>query len=62
MQILWDFTIHTDHVVEHTQLDTVVLDKEEKTGQLKDFAVPGDRNIEIKERIQKEKDLVRKLP
>ena len=39
VKILWDFNIHTDHV----------LDKTERKCHLVDVAMPGDKRIELKE-------------
>ena len=41
-KLLWNFTIHTDKVLEHRRPDIVVIDKEEKECILIDLAVPGD--------------------
>lgn len=34
VKILWDFSIQTDHVIEHRRPDLVVLDKEKKHCQI----------------------------
>ena len=60
---MWDFSIHTDHVIETGRPGLVVIDKKERSCKIIDFAVPGDSKIEEKEkdRIGKYQDLGRKL-
>ena len=48
--ILWDFFIQTDHVIEVRRPDLVVVDKKERSCEIIDFAVPGNSRIEEKER------------
>ena len=47
---MWDFNIQTDHVIEARRPDLFVVDKEEKSCKIIDFAVPGDRRVEEKEK------------
>ena len=63
VKILWDFNIHTDHVIEHRRPDVVVLDKHEKMCHLIDKAVPGDSRVASKEneKVQKYHDLAREV-
>ena len=49
-KILWDFSIQTDHVIEARRPDLVVVNKKERSCKIIDFAVPGDRRIEEKEK------------
>ena len=49
-KILWDFSIQTDHVIEARAPDLVVVDKKERSCKIIDFAVPGDRRVEEKEK------------
>ena len=59
VKIIWDFNIHTDHVIEHRRPD-VVLDKHETMCHLIDIAVPGDsREAKENEKVQKYQDLAR---
>ena len=62
-KILWDFSIHTDHVIEARRLDLAVVDKKERSCKIIDFSVPGDSRIEEKEKdkIEKYQDLGREL-
>ena len=41
-KILWDFSIHTDHVIEARRPDLVVVDMKERICKIIDFTVPGD--------------------
>ena len=58
---MWDFSIQTD-VIKARRPDLVVVDKE-RSCKIIDFAVPGDRRIEEKEKdkIGKYQDLGREL-
>ena len=62
-QILWDFSIQNDHVIEAWRPDFVVVDKKERSCKIIDFAVPGDSGIEEREKdkIEKYQDLGREL-
>ena len=51
-KILWDFSIHTDRVVEARRPDLVLVDKKDK---IIDFVVPGDSRIEEREKDEIEK-------
>ena len=51
---MWDFSIQTN-VIEARRPDSVVVDKKERSCKILDFAVPGDRRIEEKEKDKKEK-------
>ena len=54
--ILWDFSVQTDHVIEAWRPDLVVVDQKERSCKMIDFAVPGYSRIEEKEKDRKEKD------
>ena len=41
-KIFWDFSIHTDHIIETRRPDLVVVDKKERICKIIEFAVPGD--------------------
>ena len=58
-EILWDFSIQTDHVIEARRPDLVLVDKKEKICKIIDFEVPGASRIEEKEKdkIEKYQDL-----
>ena len=45
-QILWYFSIQTDHVIEARRPDLVVVDKKKRSCKIINFAVPGDSRIE----------------
>ena len=49
-KIFWNFSIHTDHVIEAQRQDFVVFDKKERSCKIIDFAVPGDSRIGQKEK------------
>ena len=50
IQLLWDFEVQTDHHIEARRPDLIIVDKEKKTCQIVDFAIPGDHRVEMKER------------
>ena len=54
-KILWNFSIQSDHVIEARRLDLDVVDKNERSCKIIDFAVPGDSRIEEKEKDKIEK-------
>ena len=62
-KILWDMNIQTDHIIEESRPDMVVIDKAKNHCQIIDFAVPYDSRVEQKELEKKEKhqDLAREL-
>ena len=51
VKILWDFNIQTDHVIQHRRPNIVIVYKAGKKCQLIDVAVPGDKKVELKEKI-----------
>ena len=55
IEILWDFSIRTDHVIEARRPDLLVVDKKERSCKTTDFAVPGDSRIEEKQKDKTEK-------
>ena len=62
-KLLWDFDIHTDHLISARKLDFIVINKKERTCKIVDFAVPADHRIKLKECKKKDKylDLAREL-
>ena len=62
-KILWDFEVQTDHVIKERRPYLVVVDKEKRTCQIVDFAIPYDTKITEREidKITKYQDLGRKL-
>ena len=49
-KLLWDFTIQTDHVIEHRRPDIVFLGKQQGHFHIIDIAVPGDARIKAREK------------
>ena len=49
-QIPWDFSIETDHQLEHKRPDLVEADKQQAICQIIDVDVPGDVRVELKEK------------
>ena len=60
---LWDFDMHTDHLISARRPDLIIIDKKKKICKIVDFAVPADHRIKLKECEKKDKylDLAREL-
>ena len=60
---LWDFDIHTDHLISARRPDLMIINKKKENFQNCRFAVPAYHRIKLKECDQKDKylDLVREL-
>ena len=50
VKILWDFSIQTDHQLEHNRPDLVEVAKQRAVCQIIDVAVPGDPRVELKKK------------
>ena len=65
-KLLWDFDIHTDHLISARRPDLIIINKKKKKKRIwkiVDFAVPADHRIKLKECEKKDKylDLAREL-
>ena len=62
-KLLWDFDIHTDHLISARSPDLIIINKKKKNCKIVDFTVPADHRIKLKEREKKDKylDLAREL-
>ena len=67
-KLLWDFNIHTDHLISARRPDLIIINKkkkkkEKRTCKIVDFAVLVDHRIKLKECENKDKyhDLARQL-
>ena len=68
-KLLWDFDIHTDHLISAQRPDLIIIIIKKQTKKtprickIVDFAVPADHRIKLKECEKKDKylDLVREL-
>ena len=62
-KLLWDFDIHTDHLISARRPDLIIINKKKRTCKIVDFAVPADHRMKLKECEKKDKylDLARKL-
>ena len=62
-KILWDFSIQTDHAIEATRPDMIIVEKKSNKCQIIDFAVPFDTKVDEKEKEKtfKYQDLEREL-
>ncbi len=62
-KLLWDFDIHTDHLIPARRPDLIIINKKKRTCKIVDFVVPADHRIKLKECEKKDKylDLARGL-
>ena len=63
-KLLWDFDIHTDHIISARRLDLIIINNNKKRiCKIVDFAVWADHRIKLKECEKKDKylDLAREL-
>ena len=64
-KLLWDFDMHTDHLISARRPDLIIISskKKKRTCIILDFAVPADHRIKLKESEKKDKflDLAREL-
>ena len=67
-KLLWDFDIHTDHLISSRRPDLIIVNKKEKKKKKRnckivDFAVPTDHRMKLKVCEKKDKyfDLAREL-
>ena len=64
-KLLWDFDIHTDHLISARRPDLIIISqkkkkrKEKRICRIVDFAVPADHRIELKVCEKKDKYLDR---
>ena len=63
VKILWDFSIQTDHKLDHNKPDILILDKRKRECHIIDVACPFDTRVKEKERekIEKYQDLKREI-
>ena len=47
-RLLWDFDIHTDHLISARRPDLIIINKKKRTCKIVDFAVPADHRIKLK--------------
>ena len=45
----WDFDIETDHLISGRRPDLIIINKNERTCKIVDFAVPADQWVKLKE-------------
>ena len=62
-KLLWDFDIHTDHLICARRPDLIIINKKERICKIVDLAVPADHRIILKECEKKDKylDVAREL-
>ena len=54
-KLLWDFDIHTDHLISARRPDLIIINKKKRTCKIVDFTVPADHRIKLKECEKKDK-------
>ena len=62
-KLLWDFDIHTDHIILARRPDLIIINKIKRTYKIVNFAVPADLRRKLKECEKKDNylDLAREL-
>ena len=62
-KLLWDFDIHTNHLISARRPDLIIINKKKRTCKIVYFAVPAYDRIKLKECEKKDKylDLAREL-
>ena len=63
-KLLWDFDVHTDHLISARRPGLIIINnKKKRISKIVDFAVPADHRIKLKESEKKDKylDLAREL-
>ena len=62
-KLLWDFGIHTDHLISARRPDLILINKKKRICKIVDFSVPANHRIKLKECEKKDKylDLAREL-
>ena len=62
-KLLWDFDIHTDHLISARRPDLIITKTKKRICKFVDFAVPADHRIKLKEWEKKDRylDLAREL-
>ena len=62
-KLLWDFDIHTDHLISARRPGLIIINKKKIIFKIVDFAVPADHRIKLKECEKKDNylDLAREL-
>ena len=56
-KLLWDFDMHTDHLISARRPDLIIINRKKRTCKIVDFAVPADHTIKLKECEKKDKYL-----
>ena len=54
-KLLWDFDIHTDHLISARRPNLIIINKKTGTCKIVEFAVPSDQRIKLKECEKKDK-------
>ena len=62
-KLLWDFNIHTDHLISYRRPNLIIINKKKKNCKIVDFAVLAEYRIKLKKCKKKDKylDLAREL-
>ena len=48
-KLLWDFNIHSDHLISARRPDLILINKKKRTSKIVDLAVLVDHRIKLKE-------------
>ena len=53
-KLLWDFDIHTDHLISARWPDLIIINQKKRIYKIVDFAVPAEHRIKLKEYEKKD--------
>ena len=53
--LLWDFEIHTDHLISTRRPDLIIINNKRRTCKIVDFVIPADYRTKLKEFEKKDK-------
>ena len=54
-KFIWDFEMQTYHLISAIRLYLIMINKNERTGKIVDFAVPADHRVKLKESEKRDK-------
>ena len=52
-KLLWEFDIHTDHLISARRPDQIIINKNKRICKIVDIAVPADDRIKLKGNFKK---------
>ena len=53
-KLLWDFDIHTDHLISTRRPDLIIINRKKRICKILSFVVPTDHRVKCKENEKKD--------